>query len=62
MSEINEVVETNDIVIKKGRGRPRKEIDNDVEIKPKGPKGRPRKEIDNTADLKPKGPKGRPKL
>jgi hypothetical protein len=28
MSEIIESVESNDIVVKRGRGRPRKEIDN----------------------------------
>ena len=58
MSEMNEIVESNDIVVKRGPGRPRKEIDNETEIKPKGPKGRPRKEVEPV----PRGPRGRPRL
>ncbi len=55
ISDIEPFMPKRDVVQKRGRGRPRKEI---TEIKPKRGRGRPRKEI---TEIKPKRKRGRPR-
>ncbi len=63
MCGIMEIVEVSEVEIKRGRGRPRKEIPEVIEeVEPViKKKGRPRKIVEDV-DLPPPKPKGRPKL
>ena len=60
MSEVIETIESNDMEIKRSRGRPKKEIINETETVIKK-KGRPKKVSENDESL-PKKPRGRPKV
>ena len=60
MSDINEMDATNDIEIKRSRGRPKKEMITEMEPVIKK-KGRPKKVSENDESL-PKKPRGRPKV